>query len=38
MIIVVVYVDDIIFGINLQILSGNFASELKKEFKMLMLG
>ena len=38
MIIVVVYVDDIIFGSNLQILSVNFASEMKKEFKMSMLG
>ena len=32
MTIVVVYVDDIIFGSNLQILSVNFASEMKKEF------
>ena len=38
MIIVVVYVDDIIFGSNLQILSVDFASEMKKEFKMSMLG
>ena len=38
MIIVVVYVDDIIFGSNLQILSVNFASEMKKEFEMSMLG
>ena len=38
MIIVVVYVDDVIFGSNLQILSVNFASEMKKEFKMSMLG
>ena len=38
MTIVVVYVDDIIFGINLQILSVNFASEMKKEFEMSMLG
>ena len=37
MIIVVVYVDAIIFGSNLQILSVNFASEMK-EFKMSMLG
>ena len=36
--IVVVYVDDIIFGSNLQILSVNFASEMKKEFEMSMLG
>ena len=38
MIIVVVYVDDIIFGSNLQILSVDFASEMKKEFEMSMLG
>ena len=38
MIIVGVYVDDIIFGSNLQILSVNFASERKKEFEMSMLG
>ena len=38
MIIVVVYVDDIIFGSDLQIMSVNFASEMKKEFEMLMLG
>ena len=38
MIAVVVYMDDIIFGSNLQILSVNFASEMKKEFKMSMLG
>ena len=38
MIIVVVYVDEIIFGRNLQILSVNFASEMKKEFEMSMLG
>ena len=38
MIIVVVYVDEIIFGSNLQILSVNFASEMKKEFEMSMLG
>ena len=37
MTIVVVYVD-IIFGSNLQILSVNFASEMKNEFKMSMLG
>ena len=34
MIIVVVYVEDIIFGRNLQILSVKFASEMKKEFEM----
>ena len=33
MIIVVVYVDDIIFGSNLQILSVKFASEIKKNSK-----
>ena len=38
MIIVVVYVDDITFGSGLQILSVNFASEMKKEFEMSMLG
>ena len=38
MIIVVVYIDDIIFGSDLQILSVNFASEMKKEFEMSMLG
>ena len=37
-IIVVVYVDDIIFGRNFQILSVNFAFEMKKEFEMSMLG
>ena len=38
MIIVLVYVDHIIFGNNLQILSVNFASQMKKEFEMSMLG
>ena len=38
MIIIVVYVDDIIFGSDLQILCVNFASEMKKEFEMSMLG
>ena len=37
MAIVVVYVDGIIFGSNLQILSVNFAYEMKKEFEMSML-
>ena len=37
MIIVVVNVDDIIFGSNLQILSVKFAFEMNKEFKMSML-
>ena len=38
MIIIVVYVDDIIFGSNLQIIRVNFAYEMKKEFKISMLG
>ena len=38
MIIIVFYVDDIIFGSDLQILSVKFASEMKKEFEMSMLG
>ena len=38
MIIIVVYVDNIIFGSDLQIPSVNFASEMKEEFEMLMLG
>ena len=38
MIIVVFYVDDIIFGSNIQILSVDFASETKKEFEMSVLG
>ena len=38
MIIVVVYVDDIIFGSDLQIMSVNFASDMKKEFQMSLLG
>ena len=38
MIIVIIYVDDIIFGINLQMLNENFAYEMKKEFEMSMLG
>ena len=38
MIIVVVYVDDIIFGSNIQILSVYFSFEMKKEFEMSMLG
>ena len=38
MIIVTVYVDDIIFGSNLEILIVNFASKMKKEFEMSMLG
>ena len=38
MIIVVVYIDDIIFGSDLQVLSVKFSSEMKKEFEMSMLG
>ena len=38
LIIVVVYVDDIIFGSDLKITGVNFASELKKEFEMSILG
>ena len=38
MIVMVVYVDDIIFGSDLKIMSVNFASEMKKEFEMSMLG
>ena len=38
MVIVVVYVDDFIFGSNLQTLSVNFSSEMKKELEMSMLG
>ena len=37
MIIVIIYVDDIIFGSNLQMLSEHFSSEMK-EFEMSMLG
>ena len=38
MVIVVVYVHDSIFENNLQTLSVNFASEMKKEFEISMLG
>ena len=38
MIIIVFYVDDVIIGSNLQILSVKFAFEMKKEFEMSMLG
>ena len=38
MIIVVVYVDDIIFGRDLQIMSVNVGSNMKKEFEMYLLG
>ena len=37
MIIVIIYVDDIIFGSDLQMLNENFSSEMK-EFEMSMLG
>ena len=38
MIIVVIYVDDIIFGSDLEMLSGIFPSEMKNEFEISMLG
>ena len=38
MIIVVVYVDNLVFGSELQIMSVNFDSEMKKEFEISMLG
>ena len=38
MIIVIVYVDDIIFASNIKILSVYFSSEMKKELEMSMLG
>ena len=38
MIVVVVYVDDIIFESNLTTLSKEFATKMKEEFKMSMLG
>ena len=38
MIIVIIYVDDILFGSNLQVLSVNVSSEMKKEFEISMLG
>ena len=38
MVIIVVYVDDIIFRSNLQMISVKFGSEMKKEFEMSMLG
>ena len=38
MVIVFVYVDDIIFGSDLQIPSVNFVSDMKKEFEMYFLG
>jgi hypothetical protein len=38
MIVVVVYVDDIIFGSNLTIMSRKFATEMQEEFEMSMLG
>jgi hypothetical protein len=38
MIVVVVYVDDIIFGSNITILRKMFATEMHKEFEMSMLG
>ena len=38
MIIVVVYVDDIIFGSNFTTLRRNFATKMQEEFEMSMLG
>jgi hypothetical protein len=38
MIVVVVYVDHIIFGSNLTILSKQFSTQMQKEFEMSMLG
>jgi hypothetical protein len=38
MIFVVVYVDDIIFGSNLTILSRKFATKMQEEFEMSMMG
>ena len=38
MIVVVVYVNDIVFGSNLTIMSRKFATEMKEEFEMSMLG
>ena len=38
MIVVVVYVDDIIFGSNLTIMRGKSATKMKEEFEMYMLG
>ena len=38
MIIVVVHIDDIIFRSDLQIMRVKFASEVKKEFEMSILG
>ena len=38
MIVLVVYVDDIIFGSNLTILSKMFAKKMQKEFEMSMQG
>jgi hypothetical protein len=38
MLIIVVYVDDIIFGSNVVEMSQNFVEEMQKEFEMSMLG
>jgi hypothetical protein len=38
MLIIVVYVDDIIFGSNFDLMSQNFVEEMKREFEMSMLG
>jgi hypothetical protein len=36
--VMVVYVDDIIFGINLTTLRRNFSTKMQEEFEMSMLG
>jgi hypothetical protein len=38
MLIIVVYVDDIIFGSNIELMSKKFAATMQKEFEMSMLG
>jgi hypothetical protein len=38
MIVVVVYLDDIIFGSNITTLSRKFATKMQEEFEMSMLG
>lgn len=38
MIIIVVYIDDIIFGSNIDNLSERFVEEMQKEYEMSMLG
>jgi hypothetical protein len=38
LLIIVVYVDDIIFGSNIKLMSKKFVSAMQKEFEMSMLG